>query len=64
MKLDLNAMELAMVVQALELKISSLERARKNLSGSLQLAYAAETTAAQAVLVKLKGAKPDEEKKA
>lgn len=62
MKIDLSPEERAMVVMALELKVQSLERARKGLSGSLQLAYAHEATQAQSVLVKIKGA-TDEAKK-
>lgn len=60
MTVDLNPEELAFVVQALELKVASLERARKNLTGSLQLAYAHEATQASACLVKLKGLSNEE----
>lgn len=61
-KVDLTKEEQAMVVAALELKVSSLERARKGLSGSLQLAYSHEATQATILLVKVKGA-TDEAKK-
>lgn len=57
-KIDLTKEEIGYVVGALEMKVASLERARKTLSGSLQLAYAHETTQVQAVLVKIKGVPP------
>lgn len=60
MKFDLTREELGVIRDALELKVSSLERRRKALSGSLQLAYAHEVHQAEAVLAKVKKGALDE----